>query len=120
MQQRIPTRRQVLALLLAGIFLTAWLTKSVHRLVLHHHDAKRPLCALHDERRPHFHDERYAVDDCLSCSYVPALAEEPPCWVLPGLTLCPAPAHLLPAAPPRPSLWAGFDLTLRRGPPSLS
>ncbi|MBL7827500.1 MAG: hypothetical protein JNJ57_12765 [Saprospiraceae bacterium] len=105
--------------LLALVFVAFWLTKTMHVLVLHHHH-DHPVCTAssNDRSEHHFHDERYADDECSICAFVFAIPELISVSVaLKNDTPSPSqtqPTYLAPACTD-----LAHDTTHRRGPPVL-
>lgn len=116
MYLHLVRHRPIQAVLLICLFVTTWFTRSVHVLWVHH-QAERPPCEAHDEHVLHLHDERYAVEDCLTCTCLMAVADLPPLWVLTASLHSPKASPRIIFVDACPSLWAGYDLTCRRGPP---
>ncbi|MBC7775143.1 MAG: hypothetical protein H7246_06855 [Phycisphaerae bacterium] len=118
MQQNWSYRR-VCAWALMLLFTAFWSLKTVHVLVLHHHNpSEHPVCELaHDQQGTHIHDERWASENCSLCAFVVSASDSFSLPVFPAL---------LPKLPESESpvfyLAPAFskkacDSTMRRGPP---
>jgi len=108
---------QIKAALLALLFVSAWFSKSAHGFFLHQDD-DHLVCNIAFEKGQHLHDQRYAGNDCAFCAFVISTPEVPVFWRPVQRVVAPAFTQSEPAFYSRPSVFAGFDLTFRRGPPT--
>jgi hypothetical protein len=100
-------------------FVAMWSLKTAHGWLSHDHGhADHPVCeAAYDHHKAHFHDDRYANEDCSMCAFVVSVADAPPVWHALGFLASPKIALKSPFFYEKPLVSAGFDLTQRRGPP---